>query len=306
MSCDSASTWRPTRVSMQKPVHALVAPHGDVGDGVDPQPRSFAAADAAVEQIDIRRNFGEQRIERLVEEFKPRHIRRRACRRRRWYARRPRRAPDASPLSAVTLPRRPPAAPVLRFRPHIPFVPCATIHQRRGHSKARKGLQARKWPAEIGIDGSESHAGSAEEPIRTTRRPRRSVRHRPRRYCRSGIRRRWRPGTARRWRCPAPSPGGRAAQWQRISRAGRGAGPRKLGNSGVSVATGAMAQTRMRSGASSPASPLVSVCTAPLVAHRPTVPGRGRNPAVEPILMMTPPPACGTAAPPPGSRETRL
>ena len=45
-----------------------------------------------------------------------------------------------------------------------------------------------------------------------------------------------------------------------------GAEPRKLGNNGVSVATGAMAQTRMRSAASSTASDLVSVCTAPLVA----------------------------------------
>ena len=45
-----------------------------------------------------------------------------------------------------------------------------------------------------------------------------------------------------------------------------GAGPRKDGSSGVSVATGAMAQTRMPSGASSTASDLVRTWTAPLVA----------------------------------------
>ncbi len=57
---------------VQKAVEALVAPHGDMGDGVDPQPRRFAAGDAAVEQIDVRRNFGKQRIERLVREVSSR------------------------------------------------------------------------------------------------------------------------------------------------------------------------------------------------------------------------------------------
>ena len=41
-------------------------------DHVDPQPRLVATADAAVEQIDVRRDFGEQRIERLVEHLKTR------------------------------------------------------------------------------------------------------------------------------------------------------------------------------------------------------------------------------------------
>ncbi len=54
---------------MQEAVHALVAAHRDMRDGVDPQPRRVAATDAAVEQIDLGRNFGEQRIERLVEQF---------------------------------------------------------------------------------------------------------------------------------------------------------------------------------------------------------------------------------------------
>src|SRR6266851_2027386 len=37
---------------LQEPVDALVAAHRDVGDGVDPEPRRLAAADAAIEQID--------------------------------------------------------------------------------------------------------------------------------------------------------------------------------------------------------------------------------------------------------------
>jgi hypothetical protein len=44
-------------------------------DSVEPQPRRIALADAAVEQIDIRRCFIEQRIKRLVEQLKPRHLR---------------------------------------------------------------------------------------------------------------------------------------------------------------------------------------------------------------------------------------
>ena len=41
-------------------------------DDVDPQPRRFALADAAIEQIDIVGHLREQRIERLVEYFQPR------------------------------------------------------------------------------------------------------------------------------------------------------------------------------------------------------------------------------------------
>ena len=59
---------------VQEAVQALVAAHGDMGDGVDPQPRRVAAAQAAVEQIDLRRNFGEQRIERFVQQFEARHL----------------------------------------------------------------------------------------------------------------------------------------------------------------------------------------------------------------------------------------
>ena len=43
-------------------------------DHVDPQPRLVATADAAVEQVDVRRDFGEQRIERFVEQFKARKL----------------------------------------------------------------------------------------------------------------------------------------------------------------------------------------------------------------------------------------
>jgi hypothetical protein len=46
-----------------------------VRDGVDPQPRRLAPADAAVEQIDFLGDFLEQRVERLVEDFEPRHLR---------------------------------------------------------------------------------------------------------------------------------------------------------------------------------------------------------------------------------------
>ena len=43
-------------------------------DHVDPQPRRVAATDAAVEQLDLGRDFGKQRIERLVEEFETRDL----------------------------------------------------------------------------------------------------------------------------------------------------------------------------------------------------------------------------------------
>jgi hypothetical protein len=56
---------------VQEPVDALVTSHGDVGDGIDPQPRRLAPADAAVEKIDLCRDFGEDRIERFVEQFEP-------------------------------------------------------------------------------------------------------------------------------------------------------------------------------------------------------------------------------------------
>ena len=45
-----------------------------MGDDVDPEPRRIALADAAVEQIDLIRDLGEQRIERVVEDLEPGHL----------------------------------------------------------------------------------------------------------------------------------------------------------------------------------------------------------------------------------------
>jgi hypothetical protein len=42
-----------------------------MGDGIDPQPPRLAAADAAIEQIDLFGDFLEQRVERLVQELEP-------------------------------------------------------------------------------------------------------------------------------------------------------------------------------------------------------------------------------------------
>jgi hypothetical protein len=64
--------------------------------------------------------------------------------------------------------------------------------------------------------------------------------------------------------------------------------PMKVGSNGVSAITGATAQTRMPSGASSAAIDFETRFTAPLEALYQVRPGRGRMPAVEPILMMTP------------------
>ena len=64
--------------------------------------------------------------------------------------------------------------------------------------------------------------------------------------------------------------------------------PIKVGKSGVSAMTGAMAHTRMPSPASSAAIDLETRFTAPFEALYQVSPGRGLIPAVEPILMMTP------------------
>src|SRR5262245_17927189 len=64
--------------------------------------------------------------------------------------------------------------------------------------------------------------------------------------------------------------------------------PMKVGSSGVSAITGATAQTRMPSAASSAAIDLDSRFTAPLEALYQVSPGRGLIPAVDPILMITP------------------
>ena len=47
---------------------------GDVGYRVDPQPWSFAARQAAVKQIDVRRNIGKDRIEGIVQNLQPRPL----------------------------------------------------------------------------------------------------------------------------------------------------------------------------------------------------------------------------------------
>src|SRR3954451_23110408 len=64
--------------------------------------------------------------------------------------------------------------------------------------------------------------------------------------------------------------------------------PMNVGNSGVSAMTGAIAQTRIPSGASSAAIDFDSRFTAPFDALYQASPGRGLIPAVEPILMITP------------------
>ncbi len=59
---------------LHEAIDALVASHHHMGDHIDPQPRRFALADAAIEQIDRIRNLREQRVERLVENFEPGHF----------------------------------------------------------------------------------------------------------------------------------------------------------------------------------------------------------------------------------------
>src|SRR5262245_232531 len=66
--------------------------------------------------------------------------------------------------------------------------------------------------------------------------------------------------------------------------------PMNSPSSGVSPATGLMAHTRIFLGANSAAIDLVMVITAPLEALYHVSPGRGRTPAVEAVLMITPPP----------------
>ena len=59
---------------LQQAIDSLVAPHRDVGHGIDPQPRRVAPRNAAVKQLDLGRHLGKQRIERLVQQFEPRHL----------------------------------------------------------------------------------------------------------------------------------------------------------------------------------------------------------------------------------------
>jgi len=59
---------------LHEAVDALVAPHQDVRDHVDPQPRRLALADAAVEQVDPLGHLRKQGVERLVQDFEPRDL----------------------------------------------------------------------------------------------------------------------------------------------------------------------------------------------------------------------------------------
>src|SRR5262249_28619644 len=59
---------------LDKPVSALVTPHHDMGDDIDPEPRRVALADAAIENIDVIGDLCEQRIQRLVEDLEPRDL----------------------------------------------------------------------------------------------------------------------------------------------------------------------------------------------------------------------------------------
>jgi hypothetical protein len=45
-----------------------------MGNDIDPQPRRFALADTAIEQIDLLRNLREQRVERFIQNLKPCHF----------------------------------------------------------------------------------------------------------------------------------------------------------------------------------------------------------------------------------------
>src|SRR5262245_11441651 len=74
--------------------------------------------------------------------------------------------------------------------------------------------------------------------------------------------------------------------------------PMNSASSGVSPATGLMAHTRICLGASSAAIDLVMVMTAPFDELYQVRPGRGRTPAVDAVLMITPPPRCSLAGQP--------
>ena len=60
---------------LNEAVDALVAAHHDMGDDVDPEPRRFTLADAAIEQIDLLRHLRKQGIERLVQNLQTRYFR---------------------------------------------------------------------------------------------------------------------------------------------------------------------------------------------------------------------------------------
>ena len=88
---------------LHEAVDPLVAAHQHMGDDVDPQPRGFALADAAIEQVDL------LRAPRQTADRAPRsgsraaRLRRRAVRRRRRCDRRPRSGPGATRRAAASV-----------------------------------------------------------------------------------------------------------------------------------------------------------------------------------------------------------
>ena len=59
---------------LHEAIDALVAPHHHMRHHIDPQPRRIALADAAIEQVDLVRHLGKQRVQRLVQNFEPGHF----------------------------------------------------------------------------------------------------------------------------------------------------------------------------------------------------------------------------------------
>jgi hypothetical protein len=59
---------------LHEAVQPLVTPHHHMSNGVDPQPRRLALADAAIEQVDLLRHLREQGIERVAKNLQARHL----------------------------------------------------------------------------------------------------------------------------------------------------------------------------------------------------------------------------------------
>jgi len=59
---------------LDEAVNALVASHLDMRDGIDPQARSVAARQTAIEQVNTIRNFRKHWIELFIEELKARNL----------------------------------------------------------------------------------------------------------------------------------------------------------------------------------------------------------------------------------------
>ena len=60
---------------LQKTVDAPVMRHCDMCEHVDPQPRRLAARQAAIEKLDLHGNLGEDRVQRFIQDVKPRELR---------------------------------------------------------------------------------------------------------------------------------------------------------------------------------------------------------------------------------------